>query len=137
MFQTVDLKSSPEVLRVIRAAFPGYKKHSAYLSEFSDGSSVTINSYWDGGSRSIFVLVDLDTLEHKEMPSQSHPYFNLHSISTETPDVVITRGIVDLKRLPEGIALVEAGTFRGKLATAHVHLNPANLVKFLPLGGAQ
>lgn len=134
MFQTVDLKYSPEVLRVIRAAFPSYKKKSAYLSEFSDGSSVTINSYWDGGSRSIFVLVDLATLQHKALPTQSHPYFDMRAISTQTPDVEITRGIVDLKRLPEGIALVEAGTFCGKLATAHVHVNPANLTKFLPGG---
>lgn len=136
MFQKIDLKSAPEVKRVICAAFPGYKKHNAFLSEFSEGSSVTINSYWDGGSRSVFVLVDLATLQHKDLPTQSHPYFDMRSVSTETPDVVVTRGIVDLKRLPEGIALVEGGTFCGKLATAHVHVNPANLTKLLPSGGA-
>lgn len=132
MFQTIDLKSAPEVKRVICAAFPGYKKHNAYLSEFSEGSSVTINSFWDGGNKSTFVLIDLVSLQTRALPNSTHPYFELHSVTTETPDVVITRGVVDLKRLPEGIALVEGGTFCGKPATAHVYLNPANLTKLLP-----
>ena len=127
--QNVILKQAPEVMRIIKAAFPGYKKHSAYLSEF--GFGVTINSFWDGGSKAFFVLIDLATLQTKELPTASHPYFDLQSASGENQDVIVERGCVTLKRLPEGIALVEGGTFCGKQATAHVYLNPANLTKML------
>jgi hypothetical protein len=36
--------------------------------------------------------------------------------------------------LPEGFALIEAGTFCGKPATAHIFLNPANITKLLSVG---
>jgi len=41
------------------------------------------------------------------------------------------RGNVTLKALPEGIALIQAGWFCGKPATATVWLNPNNLTKLL------
>lgn len=131
MFQTVDLKTSPEVKRVILAAFPGYRKHNAFLSEFS---SVTINSYWDGGSKNVYVLVDLATLQHKALPTSSHPHYEMRDVSGENADVLVENGVVTLKHLPEGIALVEGGTFCGKLATAHVYLNPNNMSKLLTGG---
>jgi hypothetical protein len=129
--QTISLKAAPEVQQVIRAAFPGYKKHNAFLSAFYE-SGVQVNSFWDGGSKSVFVLIDLATLQHKSLPTSTHPYFDMRAASGETPDVTVDRGCVTLKRLPEGIALVEGGTFCGKLATAHIYLNPANLAKLLP-----
>ncbi len=125
--ETINLKASPEFTRIIRAAFPSYKKKNVFLSEFSEGSSVTINSMWDGGSRSVFVLVELSTLQVKALPTASHPYFDMHGVTETTPDVVITRGIVDLVRLPEGFALIEGGSFCGKPATAHVYLNSRNI----------
>jgi hypothetical protein len=128
--ETINLKSAPEVKRVINAAFPEYKKHNAFLTAFSD-SSVDVNSYWDGGSKSVFVLVDLATLARKSLPTSTHPYFDLHAATGQTPDVTVDRGNVTLRRLPEGIALVEGGTFCGKPAIAHVYVNPANLTKFL------
>lgn len=131
--QTINLQSAPEVKRVILAAFPSYKKHNAFLSAFYE-SGVQVNSFWDGGSKSCFVLVDLATLQHKSLPTSSHPYFDLHSVTGQTPDVEIDRGMVTLKRLPAGIALVEGGTFCGKTTTAHIYLNPENLSKLLPSG---
>ena len=127
--QKIELKTAPEVLRVVRAAFPNYKKHNAFLSSFSE---TTINSYWDGGSKSVYVLVDLATLQHKHMPTSTHPHYEMHNANGENQDVIVERGNITLKRLPEGIALVEGGVFCGKLATAHVHVNPANLSKLLP-----
>lgn len=126
----ITLQSAPEVQRVVRAAFPSYRKHNAFLSEF--GSGVTINSYWDGGSKSVYVVVELATGRHRALPTSSHPYFDLNGATGETPDVTFERGIATLKRLPEGFALVEGGVFCGKLATAHVYVNPANLTKLLP-----
>lgn len=132
--QTVVLKAAPEVQRVVRAAFPSYKKHNAFLSVFN---GVQVNSYWDGGSKAVFVLVDLATLRHKPLPTSTHPYFDMNAANGENPDVVVEQGCVTLKHLPEGIALVEGGTFCGKLATAHVYLNPNNMSKLLGDGGAR
>lgn len=133
---TVDLKDCPEVKRVILAAFPSYKKRRAFISEFSDQHGVNINSYWDGGSKSEFALVALATMQRKEMPSQSHPFYDVERAgmaNTENQDVAVDHvGNIRLKRLPEGIALVEAGYFCSKAATAHVYFAAANMAKLLP-----
>jgi hypothetical protein len=128
----ITLKNAPEVKRVILAAFPTYKKHDCFITPFYE-SGVRVNSFWDGGSKSYFVLVHLTTLEHKALPSQSHPYFDLHNTTGETPDILFENGCATLKRLPAGIALVEGGIFCGKTATAHIYLNPDNFAKLLPL----
>lgn len=133
MIQTVTLKTSPEVKRVILAAFPSYKKHSAFLSVFNGGHS--INSYWDGGSRDEYAIVELATLTRKTLPTRTHPYFEIAArglCNQETQDVHVDHvGNVTLKHLPDGFALVSAGTFCGKPATAHVFLNPENMAKLL------
>jgi hypothetical protein len=126
--QTINLKLAPEVKAVIQAAFPGYKKHSAFLSEFS---SVSINSYWDGGSKSYYALVELATNRTKALPTSTHPYYDLNGANGSNQDVTVQNGVVTLNRLPEGFALVENGTFCGKPATAHVWVNAANLTKLL------
>jgi hypothetical protein len=127
-----SLKNAPEVKQVITAAFPGYKKHRAYLSEFSP---MQINSYWDGGSRDEFAIVELATMQRKSLPTSSHPYFDVaaRGMANQSNEIVESDhvGNVTLKVLPEGFALVSAGTFCGKAATAHVFLNAANMTKFL------
>ena len=131
----VNLKSAPEVQRVVRAAFPSYAKHNAYITDFPS-CGCNINSYWDGGSRSEYVIVALDTVQRKALPTSTHPYFDVARkgvAGTETPDIAVDHvGNVTLKHLPEGFALVEAGIFCGKQATARIMLNPANITKFLP-----
>jgi hypothetical protein len=130
---TVTLKSAPEVKAVVLAAFPAYRKQSAFLSAF--GGGLSINSYWDGGSRTEFAVVELASLQRKSLPTRTHPYFDVAVrglTNTENADLEVDRvGNVTLKRLPEGFALVAAGTFCGKAATAHVYLNPANMVRLL------
>jgi hypothetical protein len=131
--ERIELKSAQEVKRVVTTAFPGYKKHNAYLSAFP--GSLNINSCWDGGSRDEYAIVELATMSRKPMPTSTHPFFDITARGMANMDngVVETDrvGNVTLKMLPEGFALVAAGTFCGKQATAHVYLNPANLNKFL------
>jgi hypothetical protein len=131
---TVELKTAPELKRVILAAFPSYKKHRTFLSAFNGG--VNINTYWDGGSRSEFAIVDLNTWQRKALPTATHPYFDVarKGIAGQEDSVIAVSAVgnVTLKVLPEGFALVEAGTFCGKAATAHVYLNAANMAKLLP-----
>lgn len=121
---TIELKTAPEISRIVKAAFPGYKKHKAFLSAFGP---TTINSYWDGGSRDEYALVELATLRTKPLPTASHPFYDVtaHGMANTTGEyVTIDRvGNIRLNVLPEGFALVSAGTFCGKPATAHVRLN--------------
>lgn len=132
--QRIELKSAPEVKKLVSIAFPSYKKHNAYLSEWP--GSMNINSYWDGGSRDEYAIVELATMQRKPMPTSTHPYFDVarYGLANKENEVISTDhvGNITLKILPEGFAIVRAGTFCGKQATAHVYLNPANLTKLLP-----
>ena len=131
--ETVTLKTAPEVTNVIRAAFPSYRKHKAFLSVFNGG--VNINSYWDGGSKDEYAIVELATLQRKLLPTSTHPYFDVAArgvANAENTDVIVDHvGNITLKRLPEGFALVAAGAFCGKPATAHVWVNAANMGRLL------
>lgn len=133
MYQAVELKHSPEVKAIIRAGFPEYRKHKAYLDVYPE-SGMRINSYWSGGTHDEFAVVDLATGKAKNLPTQTHPFFDVaaHGIEGQSQDVDVDRvGNVRLRHLPEGFALVRAGYFCGKPATAHVYVNPSNLVKLL------
>jgi hypothetical protein len=96
---------------------------------------LSINSYWDGGSRTEFAVVELASLQRKSLPTRTHPYFDVAVrglTNAENADLEVDQvGNVTLKHLPEGFALVAAGTFCGKAATAHVYLNPANMARLL------
>ena len=135
MYHRLPLAIHPEVKRVVLAAFPSYRKHGAVISEFPE-HGVNINSYWDGGSRDEYAIVELASNTRKALPTSTHPYFDVARrglVNPESPDVAVDHvGNITLKHLPEGFALVSAGTFCGKPATAHVYLNPANLTKLLP-----
>jgi hypothetical protein len=134
MSDIIELKSAPEVKRVITAAFPGYKKHKAILGTFPE-SGLNINSYWDGGSKDEYAIVELATMNRKAMPTSTHPFFDIaaRGMANQSNGIVETDhvGNVTLKVLPEGFALVRSGYFCGKPATAGVYLNPANFAKLL------
>jgi hypothetical protein len=103
------------------------------MSAFSPG--LNINSYWDGGSKNVYAVVNLNTFQCGTLPSSSHPYFDVlvHGLANQQSDMVSIDhvGNVHLLMLPEGFALVKAGTFCGKPSTAHVYLNPANMPLYL------
>lgn len=116
MYKAIDLKSAPEVLRVIRAADPTYRKHRAYLHV---QESVSLSgTYWDGGSLSTYTAVDLATGRSKGAPQYNPPQFGGPKVDP-------------LVNIPEGVAIVETGVFCGKTANASVYLHPANAAKLL------
>lgn len=135
MTQYIKLSTAPEIKRLITAAFPNYRKTTASLQAFPE-HGVNINSYWDGGSRDEYALVEISTGRRKSLPTASHPYYDIAGqglLNADSPDVSVDHvGNVRLKRLPEGIALISAGTFCGKPATAGVYLAAENIAKLLP-----
>ena len=128
--QTLELKQYPEVKALIVAAFPVYRKLKAYVSVFPS-CGIGINSYWDGGSRREYAIVELATMRRHALPTSTHPYFDVvrkGAADTETAALAVDgRGNATLKMLPDGFALVKAGTSCGKPATAHVYVNMANM----------
>ena len=128
---TIELKNYPDIKRILERAI-SYRKHKAFLSEFHE---VSINSYWDGGSRSTFVLYNLETGQRHALPTSTHPYYDVAArgiVNTGNAAVEVdSRGNVTLKQLPENCILIEAGTFCGKPATAHLFVNAANMPKQL------
>ena len=132
MYQTVTLKDAPEVKRIVLAAFAGYRKLKATLSEFHGQN---INSYWDGGSKSEYAVVDLETGKRLSLPTHSHPYFEVVRqgfANTENAAISVDHaGNITLNVLPPNCVLVEAGTFCGKPATAHIYVLAENMTKLL------
>jgi len=132
---TVTLKTSPALQAIVRAAFPSYKRHHAFVSEFSPEYGKTINTFWDGGSRDVYVLIEIATLRIKPLPTHTHPFYDVqrHIQPGQNEWVSVDKhGMITLKQLPEGYALVQGGMFCGKPATAHVFLPPASPTLSLP-----
>jgi hypothetical protein len=130
--ETITLKTAPEISKIVKAAFPAYKKQKVFLSVFSPKS---INTYWDGGSRDEYALVDLSSMRTKSLPTSTHPFFDVqdHGLANTNGNHVTVDhvGNITLNAIPEGFALVSAGTFCGKPATAHVRLHPNNMPRML------
>jgi hypothetical protein len=117
IMQKIELKTAPELVKVIRAADPNYRKRQATLS-----ASETVGlygTYWDGGSRYTYTAVDLVTGRSKGAPQYDPPQFGGPRV-----DPVVA--------IPEGVAIVQTGIFLGKTATARVYVNPVNMAKLLP-----
>ena len=112
----ISLSEHPEILAVIRAVAPKYRKRSAILHA---ATSVELSgTYWDGGSRSSYDAVNLSTRRVGSAPQYAPPQFG---------------GPVDTPRveIPEGVAIVRTGFFCGKQAAATVYINPANMAKLI------
>lgn len=128
MTQYTTLKEAPELKRIIQSAFPNYKKRNCGVSMFHP---MNVNSYWDGGSKDEYVLVCLQTHKRLPLPTSTHPYFDVASkgaCNGENDAISVDHvGNVTLKIIPPNVALVRAGYFCGKPATAHVYFHPSNM----------
>lgn len=112
----LKLKAHPELIRIIRAADPSYRKHDCILHPTE---TVTLSgTYWSGGSRSTYTAVNIATGMSSGAPQYNPPQFGGPQ---SDPQVSV----------PEGIAIVKTGTFCGKTAAATIYLNPANMAKLL------
>jgi hypothetical protein len=111
----------PEVRRILQATFPKYRKRDVVVHVFS--GPMTVNSYWDGGSKDVYHLVRLDNGQVATVPT-SHPYFDRRQDGARC-------GILELRELPENTVLVRGGWFCGKPATVYIYCRPDGLAKQL------
>ncbi len=131
MMTKYELKNNPTLKAFVARVLPSYRKHNVYVSEFG---SRNINSYWDGGSKSDYCLVDLNTMRTLPLPSSSHPYFDVarYTAGGENESVSIDHaGNITLKVLPPNTALIETGYFCGKPSTAHIFVNADNMPRLI------
>lgn len=116
-FETINLSDHPEITRVIKLADPTYRKRKAFIR--STAKMALSGTYWDGGTRSTYTAVNIESGYSLGAPQYSPPQFGGPKTDPQ----------VDI---PEGVAIIKTGIFCGKTATATVYVNPANLTKFLP-----
>lgn len=109
-FKTND----PEVKKIALTAFPHYKGRKFKVKDFYPGKR--LDSYWDGGSKDTFAVVELSSLRSIPLPNT----WAMGSTGQPQAD-----------QLPEGLCLVEHSIFCGKDVGITLHLNDANLQKFL------
>ncbi len=110
--------NEPEVLRIAHAAFPEYIGRTLEIRSI-DGP-LDLRSSWDGGSRSYFRLIRLDTLQAVSVPAMSA--FDQQYAGA------------DAVTIPPEIACVEHVIFCGKDLGLRIHLHPDNLSPLLPAG---
>jgi len=78
-----------------------------------------LTSYWDGGSRSYFQVLELATGKAMGVPQNGTPFDN-------------GRNFQNVEMPAPGFAVVERSIFLGKESGLHLHLHPENAAKFLP-----
>jgi len=114
--QTVTLAGYPEIARLIKIAASGYKKRKAFIQSRTEKS--LSNTYWDGGSRSSYTIVNLSTGQVIPCPQNAPLHFN---------------GTAPTIKIDDDTVIIETGVFCGKTATASVYVSPENYSKFLKL----
>jgi hypothetical protein len=100
----------PEVQELARRAFPAYTGRRFVLEPFTH--PLTATSYWDGGCRDYWCLVNLATNRTWMVPENGTPFVN-HGKTFK------------IGRLPENVALVRH--YLGRFESVTIYLNPANL----------
>lgn len=108
----------PAVRAALAATFPNYKGRK--LSYRVEDSPLDVTSFWDGGSRSYFVLLELATLRARPVPQNGTPYDG---------GPIRPNGV----HIPEGYAIVEHVIFCGKDLGIRFHVGPSDSARFAPI----
>lgn len=107
--------SAPEVQEIARAAFPDYNGKKFSVAAFQGPMNLTSN--WDGGSRTFYAAVDLNTRKAAQVP-QNGTMFDAQKYQVNT--------------LPPNLAIVAHSIFSGKDGGIVIYVNPESLTKMLP-----
>jgi hypothetical protein len=112
-------KPDNELQRIFDATFPGYKGRTFSVQPMSDNHFDFTGGYWDGGSKSTYRVVRLDTLQTVSPRGLSTPSNFGGPINPQAT-------------LPENTAVVEHAMFCGKDHGLTLHVPESNATKFLP-----
>jgi len=95
----MDIKIQKKIAKLV-----GYRGRNIKLVPFSP---MSLNSYWDGGSRNYFYFVNLNTFQVNQVPQNGTP-FDRANLKADT--------------LPDGNAIVEVSIFRGKTVSCRIYI---------------
>jgi hypothetical protein len=110
------IKPDAEIKAMVTRCYPDYAGRKFRIA--AQVNPLNVASYWDGGSRDYFAFYCLTTGKVVPVPAQS-------AYDKKLPGA-------DRVMLPDGIVCIERSFFCGKDIGITVHVNPANLTKFLP-----
>lgn len=103
--ELIKLKDRPDIARLVRLVS---RKQKAFLARPTNQVSLS-NTYWDGGSRSVYFLVHVDSGKVDCLPAVAPAQFG-----GPKQDPV--------QALSPGYAVIDAGVFCGQPATPVVYL---------------
>jgi hypothetical protein len=101
--ETITLKDNPKLASIVRLVS---RKHKAFLSK--QDHVVLSGTAWDGGSRSSYFKIHIESLAVEAMPHYAPVQFGGE----------VTKPMA----IDPGYAIVEAGIFCGKPATPSVYI---------------
>jgi len=110
---TVKASDVSEIMRAV-----GSRKRTAWITP-SESVSYS-GTFWDGGSRSEYTAIDLETGRAVSGVRFNPPMFGGPN---ETPVVPV----------PQGVVIVRHGVCMGKPATPHIFVHPSDMPRFLPV----
>jgi hypothetical protein len=108
---------APEVKEIAKIAFPDYNGRQFKVLPFQ--GPMSLSSYWDGGSKIYYALVNMTTKKTVGVPESG----NMH-----------TGGAYRISELPPNMAVVAHSFFTGKDMGITIYVNEENLTKLLPAG---
>ena len=100
---------------IAKKSYPSYKGRKIKVQPFR--GPMSLDSYWNGGSRDYYVFFDLKTGKTVEIHS-NHPAFEPNQPRK-------------LNSLPEDIVVVNRLIFMGKEAGITIYADPINIPKLL------
>jgi hypothetical protein len=107
--------NDPEVKKIARQVFPDYKGNSIEVIEFNGPKQLP--SYWDGGSRDYWAIMNLSTNNYKMVPENGTPFVN-------------NGKIFRISKLPPNFAIINYHT--GRVHLLRIYVNKDNLSKMIP-----
>ena len=107
----------PEAVKIALTAYPGYtgKKFQIEVSSFP----IDVRSYWEGGSRSYYTFLRLDTLAIMSIPQQSA--FDKQVVGADSVNLI------------PGMVCVKHTIFCGKDAGITIYVHSDNAPRLLPV----
>jgi hypothetical protein len=108
---------APEVKQIARVAFPDYNGNKFKVELFR--GPMNLSSYWDGGSRDYYAIVNMSTMRSEPIPQGGSGH-------GDVPYRMTT--------LPDSFAVVEHTFYMGKDLGITIYVNQENMSKMLPQG---
>lgn len=104
--------NTPEVVSLVKKAFPEYNGRRISVEPFH--GPMAMNSYWSGGSRDYWAIVNMVTGQQVQIQENGTPW---------------NPGIAPLQALPVNAAIVRHGC--GPYESVTVYVNPENLNRYM------